>query len=124
MLKSQTKEISEDVYVVKGLARPLLGVRACEELGLVKRIYNVYGKLTDVDAKKEFPDIFRGLGKLDIPYTIKLKEDARPFAVHSPRRVPISLMEKVKLKLKIMAEMDDVHHSIWEEPIQKVAVWN
>ena len=51
---------------------------------------------------REFPDIFNGLGKMEGPYTITLKENAQPFAVNVPRRVALPLMEKTKRELKRM----------------------
>ena len=51
---------------------------------------------------REFPDLFNGLGKMEGPYTITLKENAQPFAVNVPRRVALPLMEKAKRELKRM----------------------
>ncbi|UYV72861.1 hypothetical protein LAZ67_10001016, partial [Cordylochernes scorpioides] len=42
-----------------------------------------------------------GLGQIGNPYEIKLKPGAKPYAVHTPRRVPIPLMEKLKTRLDI-----------------------
>ena len=48
---------------------------------------------------QQFPELFKGLGKLKDSYKIKLREGATPFA---PRRVPIPLLPKVKEELQRM----------------------
>ncbi|CAL8069840.1 unnamed protein product [Orchesella dallaii] len=104
-LKNKDVEITDNIYVVKGLERPLLGVRACEDLQLVMRMDSVESEsLSHVKPTEEFPELFTGLGRLDTPYTIKLSDGAKPFAVHAPRRIPIPLLEKVKKKLEEMVE--------------------
>ena len=49
--------------------------------------------------------MFKGLGKLSGNYTIKLKEDATPFALTTPQRVPIPLLSKVREELQRMENM-------------------
>lgn len=53
----------------------------------------------------QFPDVFRGLGKLKDNYVIDLKEDATPYALTTPRRVPIPLLPKVKEELQRMEKL-------------------
>ena len=59
----------------------------------------------ELDIVKQFPQEFKGLGKLNGSYTIKLKENAIPFAQTTPRRVPIPLLPKVKEELQRMEKM-------------------
>ena len=49
--------------------------------------------------------MFNGLGKLEGEYTIKLQDNAKPFAITTPRRVPIPLLKPVKEELERMEEM-------------------
>ena len=71
-----------DIFVVKGLTRALLGLPA---LGAVSMVNQVHSE----DVANQFPELFTGLGKLKDNYKIKLKSDATPFALTTPRRVAL-----------------------------------
>ncbi|UYV67682.1 K02A2.6-like [Cordylochernes scorpioides] len=97
-LRNGNYEIKEKIYVIRRLSEPLLSRRACELLNLARRIEVVAMRINPI---KEFPEVFEGLGQIGNPYEIKLKPGAKPYAVHTPRRVPIPLMEKLKTRLDI-----------------------
>ena len=101
-LKSYSKEAEGEVYVVKELAKPLLGQPAIEQLHLLSRIGGVSGQLNPVT---QFPALFEGLGKLEGPYTIQLKEGAKPFALSTPRRIAVPLLPAVKRELQRMEKL-------------------
>ncbi len=64
---SKDKRIAkEEIYVVKGLHKPLLGCPAIDKLGLVWQISSV-GQ-TDRTPADRFPKLFEGLGKLQGDY--------------------------------------------------------
>ncbi len=97
--------------VVPNYHQSLLGDKACEELGLVKRVYCINSH--DVTAAKQdtandivrrFDYVFKGLGALPFTYKIQRKEDARP-VVHAPRRVSAPLKEKLKKILDRMTSL-------------------
>jgi hypothetical protein len=46
--------------------------------------------------RREFSKVFSGVGNLGDEYQIKLKEGAVPYALFTPRNVPIPLREKVR----------------------------
>ncbi|UYV64068.1 K02A2.6-like [Cordylochernes scorpioides] len=96
-LRNGNYEIKEKIYVIRRLSEPLLSRRACELLNLARRIEVV---ATRINPIKEFPEVFEGLGQIGNPYEIKLKPGAKPYAVHTPRRVPIPLMEKLRTRLE------------------------
>ena len=52
-----------------------------------------------------FPKTFSGLGMLGEPYQIKLKEEAVPHSIYTPRSVAIPLRSKVKEELHRMEAM-------------------
>lgn len=86
------------VVDVKGQS-PLLGLPACVNLRLIKRVAScsvVFKSLSDVINK--FRLAFDGLGSLPKEHKISLKSDAVPY-IQSPRRVPRALHDRLKLKL-------------------------
>ena len=95
--------VDQEVFVVGKLRRPLVGRPAIEALDLMKHIKAVQDpKMSLID---QFPDLFRGLGKLEGEYTIKLQEGAKPFALTVPRRVAVPLMKPVKEELEGMEQL-------------------
>ena len=100
VLQGKTTATKQNIYVVRGIHKALLGNPAIDALRLISRVESVEGA-TD-EYHREFPDLFNGLDKMEGPYTITLKENAQPFAVNVPRRVALPLMEKTKRELKRM----------------------
>ena len=66
-LESDSRKAEGEIYVVRGLTKPLLGLPAIEQLHLLSRIAGVSKY---IDPKVQFPALFTGLGKLKQPYTI------------------------------------------------------
>lgn len=78
----------------------ILGDKASEDLGLVKRIYQINSDNIKIDNQikrlsqsegstsivNKYATVFKGHGTLPYTYKIQLKEDAKP-VVHAPRRV-------------------------------------
>ncbi|UYV70256.1 K02A2.6-like, partial [Cordylochernes scorpioides] len=125
-LESKRQNCEETIYIVKGVARPLLSCRASEILGLVRRINIVEDHTpTKLDPMLKFPKLFNGLGKLDIPYEIKLKEGAKPYSIYTPRRVPIPLMKELQMELERMTSNGVIEKvegsSEWCSPMVLVA---
>ena len=80
----------QDIYVVRDLRRPPLGKPALEALNVVALVEPIQ----KLDVVSQFPDVFKGLGKLEGDYVIKLREDAIQYALTTPRRMPIPLLPK------------------------------
>nr|XP_023692958.1 uncharacterized protein LOC111856889 [Paramormyrops kingsleyae] len=92
--------------VVPGGHDSVLGDKACEDLGLVKRVYVINSGETKDTVKNivaQFPDIFEGFGVLPFTYKIQLKKDQSVF--HAPRRVPAPLCEKLRQELETVTSM-------------------
>ena len=90
-------------------AEPLLGLEACDKLNLVKRVStacadnDVLNRICKDYIARDYSDMFDGIGCLkNYPYTIRLREDAEPFAFATARRVPYNLYDKVKEELERM----------------------
>ena len=67
--------------MVKGLSRALLGRPAIKSLCLVCRVNTVQ---TSKDVWHKFPRLLKGLGKLEGEYSIKLMDNAKPYALTGP----------------------------------------
>jgi len=90
-------------------AHPLLSLKSCEDLGLVRvldcdqYVNNVSVAAAednnDEELLKEFEDVFTGLGCLEGEYKIVMDETVRP-VVRSPRRVPAAVRDPLKSKLE------------------------
>ena len=50
--------------------------------------------------------LFQGLGKLEVEYTIHLKEGATPFCVTTARQMPLPLTKKVEEEIEVMLQLD------------------
>lgn len=111
-LTYNSKQTEEKVYVVKNLSTPLLGLPAISALGLLIRVDMV----TMDSLQTSYPKLFTGLGDIQRPYHIKLKPDAVPFSLKTPRRIPLPLMGKVKEELQRMEEMGVIQRI--EEPTE------
>ena len=99
-LRKDTHAVKEEIYVVKNLHTPLLGLPAITNLNLVAKVCDV--KLEKDVVVSKFPELFTGLGKLQGEYDIKLSDNVTPFALTTPRRIPLPLMAQVKDELDKM----------------------
>ena len=97
-LSKDEHKAEEEIYVVKGLHKPLLGRPAIDKLRLVLRVSPI--DHTNQSPMEKFPNLFKGLGKLQNDYKIQLKEGAKPYALTTPRRVAIPLMKPVEQELQ------------------------
>ena len=94
--------MEEDIYVVEGPCRLLLGQPAIQSLKLLAHVGEIKGERKVEDL---FPQLFTGLGRIEQEYTIKLSEGAKPFALNTPRRVPIPLMQQLRNELDRMKRL-------------------
>ena len=76
----------------------LLKIKDCDPLDYVCTV-NESSKLTDINVKAEYADVFQGLGRLKDSYSMQIDDSIRP-VVHAPRRVPVPMRNKVHEKLE------------------------
>lgn len=70
--EGRAKQIKGEVYVVKNLSMPLLGLPDIKALGLLVCVDSI-----DMDTlRSSYPKQCRGLGEIQRPYAIKLKPGA------------------------------------------------
>ena len=105
----------QTVFVVKDLKNNLLGLPAIASLNLISRINSVHCSADEV--VKLYPHLFQGLGSLGEEYEIKLKEDAKPFSLHTARNVPLLLRRKVQNELRRMESLGVI------SPVSEPSPW-
>ena len=88
--------VNETVYAVESLARLLLGRFAAVKLNLISRLCNLTSDDYKAKVMHDYPKPFTGLGMMKKEYTIKLKNETKPFALTVPRKVPMPLYEETK----------------------------
>ena len=103
-LKVDKAEIHEDVYVIKDLETSLLSRQSAEQLQLITRVQSVESKEYKASVTAKYPELFTELGKMEDEYTIKLTDDAKPFALTVPRKVPMPLYQETKVEIERMLE--------------------
>ena len=95
-------------YIVETQSQSVLSGETCENIGLLKRINSI---------EQDFPEIFEGLGCLPGTYHIKIDPNATP-VVQPPRRVLITMKDKVKEELQRMEKLGVIQRQI--EPTEWV----
>ncbi|XP_039870493.1 uncharacterized protein LOC120723214 [Simochromis diagramma] len=115
-VKYKKKSFALEFIVVKSETKPILGIQTCEEMGLIKRVMAL-NKSDEMDIFKEFADVFEGIGCLEGEHTIQINDSVVP-KVHPPRKIPVTLREKLKVELDTMEKMEVITKI--EEPTQWV----
>ena len=92
----------------------MIGRPAITALQLVSRVNTIDSvKQQIVD---QHPELFQGLGTIEGEYNIVLKPDAKPYALATPRRIPIPLKSSVEQELKRMQDLGVIRKV--EEPTE------
>ena len=115
------------VVVSKG-RQSLIGASDSERLDLVTRecgvrkVFTVKenGVLTSAEIKKEYPDIFKGLGCLEGTCKIHLRQNYVP-SVYPARKVPQSQKQKLKKDLDRLVQTEVLVKAETER--EKVRIW-
>ena len=76
----------------------LLKIKDCDTFDYVCTV-NESSKLTEINVKAGYADVFQGLGRLKDSYSIQIDDSIRP-VVHAPRRIPVPMRNKVHEKLE------------------------
>lgn len=97
------KSTIQRVFVIDGLRNNLLGLPAITALDLAVQVMSTESTTLNLPSEVvQFPSLFQGLGDMGDPYVIKLVSDAVPYALYTPRKVPLPLRKKVKQELERM----------------------
>ena len=92
------------LIVVDSDSMPILGLKACERLNLIKRVNTVNPVKMKSQIKAKYSDCFGEIGCLDKVHHIEMKENVKP-VVMSARKVPIALKKKLKSELDRMEKL-------------------
>lgn len=101
MLQNKKYYTAEQIFVVRGMDRCLLGRPAIQGLRLTE-VKTIDEKVSRESVERSYPGLFKELGELEGEYRISLKEGFKPYALSEPRRFPIPLLPKVKAELERM----------------------
>ena len=80
----------QNVFIVKGLKNNLLGLPTIRQLKHLMEVNTVQKSIPD-----KYSELFTGLGSIKELHKIKMNPDAKPYALFTPRHVPLPLKAKV-----------------------------
>ena len=87
------------------------------KLNLISRLCELTTDEYKAKVMRDYPQLFEGLGTMKDEYTIKLKDDAKTFALNVPKKVPMLLYEETKheieriIKSEVISPVD--HPTEW-----------
>ena len=79
----------QEIYVIHGLRKALLGRQAIDALQVVQTVNPIQMN----SIVKQFPELFQGLGRLKDNYKIQLLSEAKCFSLTTPRRVAVPMLQ-------------------------------
>ena len=92
-------------FLLDGKCAPLLGIQACQDLGLVNFHRDIRMVQQPLDPLVEYPDRFDSkLGKLPCSYKISLNPEVEP-VIRLPHRVSFAMNDSVESTLRDMVAM-------------------
>lgn len=121
-IPAKSKAIEEFIYLVPDQKTPLLSKRACDQLELIQ-VDEDQCHIGDVNIDDR---LFVGLGRVDREYSIKLKDDPVPNAIHVPRPISFPLRSKADSALEkmvkdgVIRKVGPNEHTLWCAPMVAV----
>ena len=125
-IKTKSGIVTEEVFIVPNLEKPLLCRKAEVAFKLIQKV-NEVNEVNEVPEKvtasveykqkivREYQEVFTGLGEIPGEYQIKLIENSELFALHVQCKVPLPLLKKTKEEIEKMLQMGVI--SRVDEPI-------
>ncbi|XP_062600865.1 uncharacterized protein K02A2.6-like [Saccostrea cucullata] len=97
------KDYSIEYQVVQTHSHPILGLRACLDLGIVHLTYSIDKVMpfSKSHVLSQYSDVFHGIGLFAGECTFQVDPNVRP-VVNPPRKVPVALRDKLKVELERM----------------------
>ncbi|XP_064475331.1 uncharacterized protein K02A2.6-like [Ornithodoros turicata] len=118
--KTQGKSVRAPIFVVKGPQASLLSYQTASELNLINIVQSV-GQETSVDARREFPRLLEGLGKLkNFQVKLAISSNVKPVAQRH-RRIPFRMRKALEAELTRLEDMDIIERvtgpTPWVSPV-------
>lgn len=102
--KYKKNAMTLDFFIVDTQSPPVLGLKACLDLDMIKLVLSVSSPERDSESiVDEFADVFTRIGLFPGECNIHLDPSATP-VVHPPRRVPFALWDQLKEELDSMED--------------------
>ena len=102
-LKNKNENYQVTFIVTDSKSPPLLGLQTCEQLNIIKRIWAV--NTSEPNLMEQYEDVFGEIGCLQGEHHISINSDVKP-DIHPPRKIPISMLDKLKAELERMKQLD------------------
>ena len=98
-MRKDSRSVNTTIHVIHGSGGNLISYKTATDLGLLKVINSINPTLSIDDIQKQYPHLFKGIGKLkDHQVRLYVDESVKPVA-HLNRRVPFHLQPAVEAEL-------------------------
>ena len=101
-LQGNHRSTTETIYILKNQSTNLLSKKVIQDLQLLTPSADVHTVQKDWNPKKDFRQLFTGLGRTQDAHHITLQPNATPVCLYTARRIPYAWREKVQEELKSM----------------------
>ena len=95
-----------EFQVIEQKAPTILGSETSQQVGLIQRMFKLDNPVENIDnsdIQRDYSDVFKGIGCLPGKHKIHIDSSVTP-VIHPPRRIPVSMRDKVKNELSRMVK--------------------
>ena len=103
IIENKNEKYKVPFIVTDTQSPPLIGLHTCQKLNIIKRVWAI--STTEPNLIEQYEGIFDEIGYLKGEHHISMDPAVKP-VVHPPRKIPISMLEKLKAELERMKKLD------------------
>ena len=95
-----------EFQVIEQKAPTILGSETSQQVRLIQRMFKLDNPVENIDnsdIQRDYLNVFKGIGCLPGKHTIHIDSSVTP-VIHPPRRIPVSMRDKVKNELSPMVK--------------------